>query len=121
MNDTEPAQRYLDGISLQSHVVTALLAKAGATGATLAPFVEPRSYRPDDVIIEQGSRPEALLLVLRGSVTAAGTTRSVVTGRESEAVEINQLGRYDVLGEVSMITRQPAVVKIGRASCRERV
>ncbi|MFZ5475375.1 MAG: Crp/Fnr family transcriptional regulator [Myxococcota bacterium] len=112
MDVADLAQRYLDGMSLQSNVVAGLLAKAGTTGAALAPFLEHRTWAPGDVLIEQGSRPEHVLLVLKGTVTAEGIARSEFSGRASEAVELNQLGRYDVLGEVSMITRQPAIATL---------
>lgn len=103
MSDAASAQSYLDTISSRSPVVRALLTKAGATGATLAPFVEARTYPPGGVLIEQGSRPRDLFLIVSGDAEAADNARSAAGGK---------LSAPDVVGEISMVTKLPAISNV---------
>ena len=68
MIDSALAAHYLDAIGSRSSGVKALLEQARASGPTLAPFVEAMTFAPGERLIQQGSRPGALFLIVAGGV-----------------------------------------------------
>ncbi len=100
MKDPAAAQRYLDAIAAKSPAVKALLTLSGATGETLSPYVDVRDYALGDVIIREGSQPTELYLVLEGESKVAIMAPGAM---------VNRLLALDVAGEVSMVTKLPAI------------
>lgn len=103
MTTAAVAQQYLDLIAARSPVVKALLARAGATGALLAEFVDARVYPSGTTLIEQGSRPRELFLLVSGEAEAIDKARGLGG---------SPLSAPDVLGEISMVTKLPAIANV---------
>lgn len=87
-----------------------------ADGGTLGLFMQAREYDPGEVLIAQGSTPTELMFVVEGEVAARAQAESALTGRASQALDLNRLGALDILGEVSMITRLPAIATLTAAT-----
>ena len=60
-----------------------------------------RTYFPDDVIVEEGTRGGSLFIITSGAVQV--TKRSP----RAKAVEVTRLGSGDVIGEISLLTGEP--------------
>ena len=103
MTDPSLPQRYLDEVAARSAGVRQLFEQSGANGESLAPFVEYRVFEPGAVMIEQGSRPKELLLLLGGECEATDKGRGMGGAR---------LRAPDVVGEISMVTKLPAIANV---------
>lgn len=103
MTDASLPQRYLDEVAARSPGIRQLFEQSAATGESLAPFVEYKVFEPGAVMIEQGSRPKELLLILGGECEASDKGRGMGGAR---------LRAPDVIGEISMVTKLPAIANV---------
>ncbi len=103
MIDSAFAAHYLDAIGSRSSGVKALLEQARASGPTLAPFVEAMTFAPGERLIQQGSRPGALFLIVAGNAEAVDPSHEITGSR---------LSAPDVVGEVSLVTKLPAIADV---------
>lgn len=65
-----------------------------------------RIYEPDELIVEEGKRPEGIFVIEKGSV------RVIRRGHGDKRFEITHLGRCDIFGEMAFLDDAPASASI---------
>ena len=65
-----------------------------------------RIYEPDEVIVEEGARPDGIFAIERGSV------RVIRRSQGDKRFEITHLGRLDVFGEMAFLDDAPASASV---------